>query len=153
MIDVPLIDTLTGNPTTRGNLYMPGFTPAAPPTVLDPNNNINYFSGAFTVTFQFPPKAGVAINSQTVPSVVARPLSMLYYNNQFTLRPVPDQPYQINFEVYKRPTVLLDSEQVPELEPRLQCGDSKAARTGYYGQRKLRLWDGRRRRERFQPDG
>ena len=116
MIDVPLIDTLTGNPTTRGNLYMPGFTPAAPPTVLDPNNNINYFTGAFTVTFQFPPKSGVAINSQTVPSVVARPLSMLYYNNQFTLRPVPDQPYQINFEVYKRPTVLLDSEQVPELE-------------------------------------
>lgn len=116
MIDVPLIDTLTGNPTTRGNLYMPGFTPVAPPTVLDTNNNINYFTGAFTVTFQFPPKAGVAINSQTVPSVVARPLSMLYYNNQFTLRPVPDQPYQINFEVYKRPTVLLDSEQVPELE-------------------------------------
>ncbi len=116
MIDVPVIDTLTGNPTTQGNLYMPGFTPAAPPTVVTPNNTINYFTGAFTVTFQFPPGVGVAINSQTVPTAVTRPQSMLYYNNVFTLRPVPDQPYQINFEVYKRPTALLASDQTPGLE-------------------------------------
>lgn len=116
LIDVPIIDTLTGNPTTQGNLYVPGFTPAAPPTVVTPANTINYFTGAFTITFPFAPKAGVLINSQTVPSVVTRPEALLYYNNQFTLRPVPDQPYQINFEVYKRPTALLASDETPGLE-------------------------------------
>jgi hypothetical protein len=40
---------------------------------------------------------------------------MLYYNNTIYLRPVPDQPYQINFEADIRPTELLSSNS-PELE-------------------------------------
>lgn len=119
LVDVPLINPSTGNPTTHGNLYVPGFQPITPPVYpgdLDPNNNINYFTGAFTITFGIPPASGVLINSQTVPSVVTRPQAMLYYQNQFILRPVPDQPYQINFEVYQRPTALLASAQTPELE-------------------------------------
>lgn len=119
MVDVPLINPATGNPTTHGNLYVPGFQPTTPPTFpgdLDPNNNINYFTGAFTVTFVTPPVQGTLINSQTVPTVISRPQAMCYYQNQFILRPVPDQPYQINFEVFQRPTALLDRGDKPELE-------------------------------------
>jgi hypothetical protein len=115
LVDVPVLNTATGNPSTTGNLYVPGTTPATPPTVIDPTNNINYTTGAFTITFTTAPASGQAINSQTVPQVVGLPQALLYYNNKFTVRPVPDQPYNVNFEVYIRPTELLASNQNPTL--------------------------------------
>lgn len=77
---------------------------------------INYVTGAFTVNFLTAPATGQSINSQTVPYVPAIPLAMLYFDDKFTLRPVPDQPYRVQFEVYVRPTALIGSNQVPTLE-------------------------------------
>lgn len=116
LIDVPVQDTATGNPTIIGNLYVPGTEPATLPTVVTPGNTINYLTGAFTITFPSAPASGTPINSQTVPSITSIPQSLLFYENQFTLRPVPDQPYRINFEVFVRPTALLSSNQTPQLE-------------------------------------
>jgi len=114
--DVPLVDPTTGFQTILGNLYDPSNLPTTPPTVLDPTNNINYFNGNFTITFTAPPESGVAINSQVVPVITSLPQSLMYYDNVFTLRPVPDQPYRIQFEAYQRPTALLQLNQSPELE-------------------------------------
>lgn len=126
MIDRPVLDQTTGNPTPYGNLYPQNAVPTTPlltPAPYSPgvgsillNNYINYVTGAFTVTFQTAPATGELINSQTVPQIITLPQAMLFYGNQITLRPVPDQPYQINFEVYKRPTELLAQNQSPELE-------------------------------------
>ena len=118
LVDVPLIVPATGNPSVLGNLYVPGTQPTTPPTTADlnPLNTINYFTGAFTITFPTAPNVGTLINSQTVPQVVALPQALLFYQNQFTLRPVPDQPYQINFEVDVRPVALLANGDAPELE-------------------------------------
>lgn len=121
LADVPVLNPLTGNPTNVGNLYDPSSVAYAtakevPPTVVDATNTINYLTGVFTITFNGAPAAGVPINSQTIPSVLSRPQAVMFYNNQFTLRPVPDQPYTINFEVFQRPTALLDAAQSPELE-------------------------------------
>lgn len=122
MVDVPVIDTTSGFNTTNGNLYPPGQRPSTPPTAVNPTNTINYITGQFTVTFQnaagtpSAPGAGQAINAQVVPQQTALPQAMLFYNDTFYLRPVPDQPYQINFEVYVRPTALLDEGQSPQLE-------------------------------------
>jgi hypothetical protein len=115
LIDVPVVDAATGNNTVNGNLYIPGFTPATPPTVVTPTNTINYLTGVFTITFPNPPAANAVINSQTVPQNLTLPQSLLYFNNKFTVRPVPDQPYRVNFEVYIRPTQLLVSNQNPDL--------------------------------------
>ena len=127
MVDVPALDSVTGNPTIWGSLVTEAQTlpnpvlistpySNTPPTGIDPNNFINYLTGQFTVTFPFAPGQGQQINSQTIPSVVGMPQAMLWYDNQFTLRPVPDQPYRINFEVYLRPTRLLQTNSVPALE-------------------------------------
>jgi hypothetical protein len=116
LIDVPIQDSTTGNPTVEGNLYIPGTEPTELPLFLDPSNNINYVTGQFTITFPTAPAAGQFINSQTVPLVTALPQSMLFYQDQFTLRPIPDQPYRINFEVFVRPTALLNLGQTPQLE-------------------------------------
>lgn len=116
MVDVPVISTITGNPTTFGNLYAANNLPTVPPTVLNLANNVNYVTGRFIVTFPTAPAVGVAINSQTVPQITALPQAMLFYDEKFTLRPLPDQPYQINFEAYIRPTFLLTQQSVPQLE-------------------------------------
>lgn len=120
LADVPVIDAI-GNPTLNGNLYdvNSGAYAAAkanPPTVVLANNTINYLTGVFSITFPAAPGQGVAINSQTIPTQRSMPRAMMYFSNQFTIRPVPDQPYRINFEVFQRPTALLTAGQSPELE-------------------------------------
>lgn len=77
---------------------------------------VNYLTGAFTLNFNTPPASLTQINAHFYTYVASRPLSVLYFQNQITLRPVPDQPYRINFEVYVRPAELLATNQVPELE-------------------------------------
>jgi hypothetical protein len=99
-----------------GNLYMAGTVPTTAPTVVTPGNFINYITGQFSVTFPVAPGIGTPVNVQCYQYVASRPLSVLWFNNQFVLRPVPDQPYQINVEVYKRPTMLIASNSAPELE-------------------------------------
>lgn len=121
LVDIPLVDPTTGYKRITGNLYDPNSAAyqAAlrnPPVLVDPNNNINYLTGVFVITFSGPTLPGAPINSQTVPQNLGLPQAMLYYNNQFTIRPVPDQPYRVNFEVYQRPSALLADNQVPELE-------------------------------------
>ncbi len=121
MVDVPVINPSTGNTTINGNLYDPNSAAylaavATPPTVVIATNTINYSTGAFTVTFSGAPGAGQPINSQTLPQVVSLPQALLYYDNKFVVRPVPDQPYRVQFEAYARPTSLLNTNQAPQLE-------------------------------------
>lgn len=125
MIDAPLVDSVTGNPTIYGNLYLAGQAPELPVLVtapyttspnFNPTNNINYLTGAFTVTFPLAPGFGQTINSQSIPLATGRPQSLLFYDGQFTVRPSPDQSYQVNFEVYPRPDALLANNATPELE-------------------------------------
>lgn len=76
---------------------------------------IDYVTGQFLFTFPVAPASGQAINSQTVPYVASQPQALLFYDTQFTLRPVPDQPYRVDMEVYRRPDELLDQDQQPDL--------------------------------------
>ena len=119
LVDVPLTDPNTGNQTAYGNLYVPNALPTGPivyPTDLLANNNINYVNGQFTITFPVAPGAGEPINSQSVPSTTTLPQALLFYDNKFVVRPVPDQPYRVQFEAYIRPTELLANTDVPNLE-------------------------------------
>ena len=129
--DSPILDSTTGNPTIFGLLYTPNNPPTTLPLLLtasgsplsymnDVNfpstNYINYVTGQFVISFPFAPAPGALINSQTVPSITSLPQALLFYQNQFVVRPVPDQPYSVNFEVYVRPTQLLQTSSVPGLE-------------------------------------
>lgn len=126
LVDQPILDASTGLPTTYGLMYDPLLGQPAPlvlnaPYMMPPNafptgNFINYQTGVFTITFTNPPATGKFINSQTIPQQLSIPQAMLWYSNKFVLRPVPDQPYRINFEVFARPTALLSAGQYPELE-------------------------------------
>jgi len=120
LVDVPVLNTSNGNTTVVGNLYDPNSAAyqaaiANPPTTVLANNNINYATGAFTITFSAAPGANIPINSQTQPNVLALPQMVLYYANKFILRPVPDQAYRVNLEVYQAPIQLFQTSSVPAL--------------------------------------
>ncbi len=76
---------------------------------------INYVNGDYSFTFPVAPLANTNISAQTFPYKPSRPTSILYYDNQFTLRPVPDQPYAITMDVYKRPSAILNTTDLPLL--------------------------------------
>lgn len=77
---------------------------------------VNYTTGLYGVQFNVAPGNGAEVNVHTVPYIAARPQSILYFDNQLTLRPVPDQPYKVEMEAYVRPTELLQIGDSPELE-------------------------------------
>lgn len=120
LVDVPVVNPTTGQNYTIGNLYDPygpdyAAAKITPPTAVLANNFINYLTGEFTITFSSAPEDGALINSQVVSQILSLPQGVLYYDNTFFVRPVPDQPYQVNFEVFVSPVYLLSDASNPAL--------------------------------------
>lgn len=80
----------------------PGTTPA---TGFVYRGTVNYITGAINITL-FPAAipAGNAINIQYIPYVASRPQSVVFFQDQVILYPVPDQAYTVSFEAYRYPT-------------------------------------------------
>ena len=73
----------------------------------DGSGTINYDTGAISVTFSSAVPSGEEIQIQYSPQVLSIPLSILFYQNQFTLRPVPDRGYTITLVAYRLPSQAL----------------------------------------------
>ena len=108
-----LVDTPISN--TMGNLSIAN-TPPTSTVDVDPNNNINYVTGAFTLTFNADTQPLAPIWFEGILYQPGKPLAMLYYNDEFTIRPVPDKTYSVQIEVDVRPTQLINQTDVPYLE-------------------------------------
>lgn len=94
--------------------------PNVPATPLSNNGFVNYQTGQYSVTFP----ANTLLSSTQNPNPVwaefiavapGLPTSILYYQNTFTLRPVPDKSYIVQVEADIRPTQLLQAGDVPEI--------------------------------------
>lgn len=111
--NVALGNTLNVTDDGNGNLIGAG------------SGTINYDTGAISVTFTGAIPSGANIQVMYSPTVMSIPLSILFFQNQFTLRPIPDQGYTIELIAYRQPSqALLGSEDpsnpvltgVPELK-------------------------------------
>lgn len=89
--------------------------PPPNPPLLPIAGTINYSTGNFTINFPNVIPAGVQINAETVPFVASMPRTMLFYQNQFFMRPVPDKAYTIEINAFRFPTQLINNADVPEL--------------------------------------
>jgi len=78
--------------------------------------SINYITGVGTITFANTIPVGNEITITSVPYQAARPEAILYYDNQITVRPVPDKPYKVEVNAYRIPTELISSGDHPELD-------------------------------------
>lgn len=85
----------------QGNLFSPTDTTTDP---ASKRGTINYITGAVSVTnFPISIPSGNAVNAQYIPYVASRPQSVVFFQDQFILYPVPDQAYTVSFEAYKYP--------------------------------------------------
>ena len=72
----------------------------------DGTGTINYLTGAYSVTFTVAPAASAVIYAKYQGYSGNRPQGVLFFNNEFTFMPVPDQAYQIQMQGYIKPTSL-----------------------------------------------
>lgn len=108
--DIPTIDGLTGKELTTGHLYAPNVT--------DINlsiGNINYITGEYVINFPVPPRDGSKITFSGYVYAAGCPTMILYADNTFTVRPIPDKSYRIDIDAYKKPTVLINNGDQPDL--------------------------------------
>lgn len=112
---VGTFDTATGNYS---------FTSAMPTTdvlfyPIPSYGTINYLTGAFTATF---PSVTASVGTSqpvvttSIPYQTGKPLGVLYYDQKFTIRPVPDRVYQIQFECDVVPSQLMMQSDMPQIE-------------------------------------
>jgi hypothetical protein len=106
--------TLTLIDDGHGNLFAPTDTSTA---VAARRGTINYITGALDITVGFTAivPSGNAINVQYTPYVASRPQSVMFYQDQIYLYPIPDQAYTVSFEAYKYPTALANASDNPQL--------------------------------------
>lgn len=110
----------SGYPSSRvQNILITANTTASTLNVTDDGNGnligdclaggtINYLTGALAaLTFTSAIPSGNAIQIQYNPVQPSIPLSIMFFQNQFTLRPVPDQGYTIELVAYRQPTQAL----------------------------------------------
>jgi hypothetical protein len=105
VIDYPVSNTV-------GALGLPN----QPQTLPSPYGQINYVTGIFTIVFPNNTEVGAPVYVENIAYQPAKPLSILYYDSKFTVRPVPDKTYAIQLEVDVRPTELINITDVPQLE-------------------------------------
>lgn len=74
--------------------------------------SINYVTGAITITWTNTIPTTSSIKARFSPYTASRPNSMLFYQNNFILRPVPDKAYRVSIESYTRPSILLSSDSL-----------------------------------------
>jgi hypothetical protein len=85
---------------TPGRDILADYAPLAGTGFLGGNGSgtINYLTGAFSATFNTAVTTGTLIYDNYQAYQPARPQGVLFYNNEFTFRPIPDQVYQITMQ-------------------------------------------------------
>lgn len=99
----------------QGNLFAPTDTSTLP---VNRRGTINYITGAIDINavgFTGAIVTGNAINVQYTPYVASRPQSVMFFQDQIYLYPIPDQAYTVSFEAYKYPTALANATDNPQL--------------------------------------
>lgn len=99
---------------TTGALGLPN----QPQTLPSPYGQINYVTGAYTLNFPANTANSVdnIIYSQAQYYIRGMPTAVLFFDQKFTIRPVPDKVYPVQLQVNVRPTELLVSGDSPDLE-------------------------------------
>lgn len=80
--------------------------PSNPPSIV---GTVNYLTGAITVTFLHIIPTTSQINYQVIPYSAGRPQAVFFFDNTFTVRPIPDKPYLFQIDAYYNPAAFLNT--------------------------------------------
>lgn len=78
---------------------------------------VDYLTGdySFTVANSQVIPTDATIYASVIPYQSSRPTDVIFYNQQITFRPVPQQVYQVEFQISQQPTQLIRDNSAPEL--------------------------------------
>ncbi len=72
--------------------------------------SVNYVTGEVEITFLNTIPSDEVIYAKTSGYQPSRPATFLFFDNKVTLRPIPDTVYRINFQIYRKPSEILDAD-------------------------------------------
>jgi hypothetical protein len=89
----------------------------SPPVALTSQycGTVNYVTTQIDITFPVAPADGTMINVWSSTYNVGRPYNLLFWNNEFTIRPIPDNVYQVEIEAYQTPVQFMQTTDNPLL--------------------------------------
>lgn len=91
-------------------------TPSPPSTLTQQYcGTVDYVTTQFNINFFVAPAAGTMINVWAATYNVGRPYNILFWNNEFTIRPVPDNVYLVEIETYQTPSQFMKTTNNPIL--------------------------------------
>jgi hypothetical protein len=95
----------------------PNTSPIPPATPLPTNaiGTVNYLTGVFNINFPVAPAAGTQVTLWVSQYQSGRPYSILYWNSEFQIRPVPDGAYKVEIESYMTPVQFMQTTDNPTL--------------------------------------
>lgn len=99
---------------------IPALSPLPVPSPASPLTSqycgtVNYVTTAITLTLPVAPAAGTMLNVWAATYQVGRPYNLLFWNNEFTIRPVPDNVYLCEVEAYQTPAQFMMTTDNPVL--------------------------------------
>lgn len=90
----------------------------SPPIVPTPQycGTVDYVTTQMTLNLPVPPAAGSQLTVWAVTYVPGRPYNLLFWNNEFTIRPVPNGVYLVEIECFQSPAQFIDSTEDPTIK-------------------------------------
>jgi hypothetical protein len=89
----------------------------SPPGSLTPQycGTVNYVTTQINLLIPVPLQKGSQLNIWAATYQVGRPYNMLFWNNEITIRPVPDNVYLAEVEVFQTPSQFMNTTDNPTL--------------------------------------
>jgi len=105
------------------NAQQPAIPPLSPLPIPSPASpltpqycgTVNYVTTQITLNLPVAPAAGTMLNVWAATYQVGRPYNLLFWNNELTIRPVPDNVYLCEVEVYQTPSQFMNVTDNPIL--------------------------------------
>lgn len=76
---------------------------------------VDYVTGDFEINFPVAPASGTQMTLWVSQCQTGRPYSLLFWNNEFTIRPVPKLIHKVEIETYLTPVQFMETTDVPIL--------------------------------------
>ncbi len=75
--------------------------------------SVNYVTGAFSINFPVAPASGTQMTCWISQYQTGRPYSLMFWNNEFTVRPIPKLIHKVEVETYLTPVQFLNNTDNP----------------------------------------
>lgn len=113
---LPNLSPLGGQTNANSSSTPPPYT-AYPPSPLTTQycGTVNYITTDIVIDFPVAPAAGTMINVWAATYNPGRPYNLLFWNNELTIRPVPDNVYLVEVETFQTPAQFLNTSDSPVL--------------------------------------